>query len=126
MQILHGLDLNTRTAVVTGSNSGIGFETARSLALHGCHVILACRDISKAEAAAGKIRAEKAHARCTAMKLDLASLDSVREFSSIVSQIFFSMNCPNIHFYLLEMKRQYCVKIFFSFSNEYSRLIFLF
>ena len=88
LQILHGLDLATRTAVVTGSNTGIGFETARSLALHGCHVVLACRDISQAEAAAGKIRAEKAHVRCTGMRLDLASLESVTEFSCLVSLCF--------------------------------------
>lgn len=38
LEILHGVDLTGKVAVVTGSNVGIGFETARSLVLHGCTV----------------------------------------------------------------------------------------
>ena len=82
LQILHGLDLSTRVAIVTGANTGIGFETARSLALHGCQVILACRDLSKAEQAVGKIRSERGHARCSPLHLDLSSLSSVRTFAA--------------------------------------------
>jgi len=57
MQVLSGEDLSGRVAVVTGSNSGIGFETAKALALCGAHVILACRDMNKANKAAAMIRA---------------------------------------------------------------------
>jgi len=116
LQILHGLDLFTRTAVVTGANTGIGFETARSLALHGCHVVLACRDLSKAEAAVGKIRSERANVRCTAMKLDLASLASVREFSSMVVCYLFSN----------KKLQNPIIAAFFSFWMSFNFLIFLF
>lgn len=81
LQILHGRDLSNYTAIVTGANTGIGFETARSLALHGCRVILACRNLEKAEDAIDRIRAQKSTAQCFAMKLDLARLESVEEFA---------------------------------------------
>ena len=82
LQILHGLDLSTRVAVVTGANSGIGFEISRSLALHGCRVVLACRNFNRAEQAAGKIRSERPNSRCFPMKLDLGCLVSVRNFAA--------------------------------------------
>jgi NAD(P)-dependent dehydrogenase (short-subunit alcohol dehydrogenase family) len=49
-------DLSGTTAVVTGANSGIGFETARALASHGADVTLACRNLPAAERAAQQIR----------------------------------------------------------------------
>lgn len=48
-------DLTGKIAVVTGANTGIGFETARALAAHGATVVLACRDITKAQEAATRI-----------------------------------------------------------------------
>jgi NAD(P)-dependent dehydrogenase (short-subunit alcohol dehydrogenase family) len=68
-----------RIAVVTGANSGIGFETARVLAEHGASVILACRDDGKADTAVARIAAAAPHATVTVVRLDLASLASVRE-----------------------------------------------
>jgi len=67
-----------RIAVVTGSNTGIGFQAARVLAAHGATVVLACRDMAKAEAAADRIVTAAPKARVTAAHLDLASLASVR------------------------------------------------
>jgi len=49
LQVLHGRDLTDVVAVVTGANSGIGFETAKSLAFQGCTVVLACRDTLKGD-----------------------------------------------------------------------------
>ncbi len=70
-----------RTAVVTGANSGIGLHTASGLAGVGAHVILACRDTSKAAAAAEIILAKHPSASVAIATLDLASLASVREFA---------------------------------------------
>lgn len=81
LQVLHGRDLNGKIAVITGANVGIGFETARSLALHGCTVYFACRSEANAEMAMTQIRNEKQAAgdRCFYVSLDLASLRSVQE-----------------------------------------------
>jgi NAD(P)-dependent dehydrogenase (short-subunit alcohol dehydrogenase family) len=70
-----------RTAVVTGANSGIGFETARMLALKGARVVLACRRPEQAAAALERIEAETPLGRVTLERLDLADLDSVTAFA---------------------------------------------
>jgi NAD(P)-dependent dehydrogenase (short-subunit alcohol dehydrogenase family) len=67
-----------RTAVVTGANSGIGFEAAAALARRGAHTVLACRDTAKAEAAAARMAQAAPGAGISVVRLDLASLDSVR------------------------------------------------
>jgi NAD(P)-dependent dehydrogenase (short-subunit alcohol dehydrogenase family) len=66
-------DQHGRTAVVTGGNTGVGFETARALADRGARVILACRDLERGEQAAREITGD-----VTVVRLDLASLASVR------------------------------------------------
>ena len=72
-------DQGGRTAVITGANSGIGFETAKELAAHGATVILACRDEAKGRDAAERITAAVPGASVDVVQLDLASLASVRE-----------------------------------------------
>ncbi len=82
IQVLHGQDLSGTTAIVTGASpGGIGYEMARTLARCGCHVVLACRDLTMAEKAIGQIRSERAHAKCSPMMLDLSSLASVEMFA---------------------------------------------
>lgn len=71
-------DQSGRTVVVTGANTGLGLQTARMLAWRGATVLLACRDLGKAERAAALIRAEVAAANVRTVRLDLASLASVR------------------------------------------------
>jgi len=70
-------DQTGRTAVVTGANTGIGFETARMLALKGARVVLACRIVEKGDVALERIRNESPTANVSAAPLDLADLDSV-------------------------------------------------
>lgn len=67
-----------RTFLVTGANAGLGFETTRVLAARGGKVILACRDVAKAEAAMASIRVETPSADLGFIRLDLADLDAVR------------------------------------------------
>jgi NAD(P)-dependent dehydrogenase (short-subunit alcohol dehydrogenase family) len=79
---MHALpDQRGRTAVITGANSGIGLEAARELARAGAHVVMACRDTTKGDAAADAIRKELPSAELEVAALDLASLDSVRAFA---------------------------------------------
>lgn len=72
-------DQSGRLAVVTGSNTGLGFDTARVLAARGAQVVLACRDTAKADAAAAQIRTLTPGAQVSVQKLDLGSLASVRD-----------------------------------------------
>jgi len=72
-------DLSGRTAVVTGANSGIGFETAKVLAARGATVVLACRNPVKAQNALDDIRAAAPGADVSTLEMDLGSLASVRK-----------------------------------------------
>jgi NAD(P)-dependent dehydrogenase (short-subunit alcohol dehydrogenase family) len=72
---------NGRTAIVTGSNAGVGFETALALYECGARVILACRNMKSAEEALAKMKEHKGAGSLEAAWLDLSSLQSVRQFS---------------------------------------------
>src|SRR5215467_6601260 len=67
-----------RVAVVTGANTGLGFETAQVLAAHGASVVLAVRDTEKGKQAAARIAGTAPSADVTIQHLDLTSLDSIR------------------------------------------------
>lgn len=90
MEILQGRDFTGKVVLVTGANSGIGFETAKSFALHGAHVILACRNMSRASEAVSRILEEWHKAKVEAMTLDLAVLRSVQHFA----EAFKAKNVP--------------------------------
>ncbi|WP_241472081.1 SDR family NAD(P)-dependent oxidoreductase [Mycolicibacterium neoaurum] len=69
----HIPDQSGRTAVITGANTGLGFETAKALAEHGAHVVLAVRDTDKGKRAAAQLTGD-----VSVQELDLGSLESVR------------------------------------------------
>jgi len=74
-------DLSGKTAVVTGANSGLGYETASALARHGAHVMMACRDEGRGTEALERLRADVPQASAELSLLDLADLASVRKFA---------------------------------------------
>ena len=71
-----------KTAIVTGANTGIGYETALALYKAGANVILACREREKATQAIAKMETEKGSGSLEIGVLDLASLESVRAFAA--------------------------------------------
>lgn len=71
-------DQTGRTAIVTGSNTGLGYETAAALAAKGANVVLAVRNLDKGEAAATLITRRTSGAHVAVQELDLTSLESVR------------------------------------------------
>ena len=73
-------DQKGRVAIVTGSSSGIGYETARVLAEKNATVIIAVRNLQKGNVAADKILGQHPNADVKVMELDLANLISVRKF----------------------------------------------
>jgi WW domain-containing oxidoreductase len=89
-EVLAGLDLRGKIALVTGANVGLGYETARALASRRAQVILACRSREKSEDAARRIRHRHPDADLEIGELDLGSLQSVRRFVD-------ELEAPEIH-----------------------------
>jgi NAD(P)-dependent dehydrogenase (short-subunit alcohol dehydrogenase family) len=78
-------DQSGRTALVTGANSGLGFQTSLELARKGARVLMACRNPAKAQDALARVRAEVPGASAELVSLDLASLDSVERAAEDVA-----------------------------------------
>ena len=75
------VDMRGKTVVITGSNTGIGYETALRLAESGATVVMAGRSTQRLSDAAERIRSRVPSAMLECMQLDLASLESVRDFA---------------------------------------------
>ncbi|XP_054710865.1 retinol dehydrogenase 13-like [Uloborus diversus] len=71
-----------KVVIITGANSGIGFQTALELAKRKAKVIMACRSVERAQKAAEKIIKSSGNRNVIVQQLDLSSLKSVREFAS--------------------------------------------
>lgn len=82
------VDLAGKVAVVTGGNTGIGYETSKTLALMGAHVVIACRSEQRAAEALSRMREEVAREFPTkqvdveCMQLDLGSFESAKKFAT--------------------------------------------
>jgi len=81
-EVIAGVDLSGKTAIVTGAGSGIGIETARALASAGADVTLAVRRPGAAEEIAAGITRETGNAVVAVSALDLSDQDSVRSFAT--------------------------------------------
>ena len=95
-------DLFGKIAVVTGANSGLGFEVAYGLAERGAALVLACRDPKKAEDARARLIAAFPHAAVDFLPLDLASLSSVTGFAAELKnkhpQIDLFVHCAGVYY----------------------------
>ena len=95
---LHSAEAST--VVVTGANTGIGKEAASALARAGANVVLACRNVKKAEEVAKEIRSNGKSAVIT-LSLDLSSLKSVENFCAQLRQRLTTMAWPPLDCLLL-------------------------
>ncbi|KAK4481018.1 hypothetical protein RD792_011886, partial [Penstemon davidsonii] len=89
-QVTEGIDATNLTAIITGGASGIGLETTRVLALRKAHVVIAARNVEAANKAKQLILKDNENARIDVLKLDLASLKSVKDFADN----FIALNLP--------------------------------
>ncbi|XP_026219677.1 retinol dehydrogenase 12, like [Anabas testudineus] len=78
--------LDDKTVLITGANTGIGKETAIDLAKRGAKVIMACRDMEKAQAAVKEVIESSGNENVLCMKLDLADGKSIREFAEAINK----------------------------------------
>jgi NAD(P)-dependent dehydrogenase (short-subunit alcohol dehydrogenase family) len=85
-------DLSGKTAIVTGANSGIGYFTAYWLAAKGARVVMACRDMDKAQAALKQMQSQNPKLNLDIIRLDLANLDSVCGFAAVFRQRYSTLD----------------------------------
>ncbi|XP_016350765.1 retinol dehydrogenase 12-like [Sinocyclocheilus anshuiensis] len=78
--------LDNKTVIITGANTGIGKETVRDLAKRGARVIMACRDLEKAEAARKELMEDSGNQNIVANKLDLSDTKSIRAFAELINK----------------------------------------
>jgi len=79
--VMSGIDLTGKVALVTGASGGLGAETARAFAEKGAQVVMTARDVPKAEAVARDIRASTGNARVDVEELELGSFPSIRDLA---------------------------------------------
>ncbi len=80
-EVLAGIDLSGKLALITGGSGGLGAETARALAAHGARVVLTARDIAKGQGVAQQIGESTGNKTVEVEELELGSLASIRNFA---------------------------------------------
>lgn len=85
--------LKNKIFIITGCNTGLGFETARALAKRDATIIMACRSLDKANEAIKRIRQETGAGELIALELDLASFESIRKFVEKIKSDYQKFDC---------------------------------
>ncbi|XP_062335954.1 retinol dehydrogenase 12, like [Osmerus eperlanus] len=78
--------LDDKTVIITGANTGIGKETALDLAKRGARIIMACRDMEKAESALKEVVEGSGNKNVVILKLDLSDTKSIKEFAEVINR----------------------------------------
>lgn len=81
-------DQSGKIVIITGANSGIGYETARTLAHKGATVIMACRNLENGDLALKRIQCEHPQGEVILKQLDLADLSSVKQFAENFMEVY--------------------------------------
>ncbi|GLO62653.1 putative short-chain dehydrogenase/reductase [Vibrio sp. MACH09] len=81
-------DLSNKIAIVTGGNTGLGFQSALELAKSGCYTIITCRDEHKASSAIAELKRQCPQAQAEYMLMDLTDIPSIHLFVENVMQRF--------------------------------------
>jgi len=85
-------DLQGKTIIVTGGNSGLGYESVKAFAQKGATVILACRNLEKGELAKSEIKQTEPNGQVEVMKIDLMDLASVKEFADQFNKMYSNLD----------------------------------
>ncbi len=80
-EVIEGIDLRGKTAIVTGATSGLGIETARALAGAGAEIFIPARNLEKGETIAADLRAATGNGEIHVSELDLSDFASIRRFT---------------------------------------------
>ncbi|TKS87880.1 Retinol dehydrogenase 12 [Collichthys lucidus] len=78
--------LDGKTVIITGANTGIGKETARDLARRGARIVMACRDLERAEEARTEVLEDTGNENVVIRKLDLSDTKSIRAFAELINK----------------------------------------
>jgi NAD(P)-dependent dehydrogenase (short-subunit alcohol dehydrogenase family) len=81
LDVVEGLDLSGKTAIITGAASGLGVETARALASVGVRLVLPVRSVERGQKVADELKAETKNHSITVAQMDLIDYSSVRRFA---------------------------------------------
>jgi len=81
-------NLEGKTVLITGANSGLGYYSAKAIAKKNGHVLLACRTLEKAKLAEEKLKSFNPEGKFTSIELDLADLNNVNEVAVKISSEF--------------------------------------
>jgi len=79
-EVVDGRDISNLSVIVTGANTGIGFETARAFAQGGARVVFACRSAQRGQAAVEAVKNDTGNKRLEFASLDLANTESIKSF----------------------------------------------